>query len=72
MLSFQKREKGKVVRKGCVCVCVGGCSLKSGIFCSGIKMGLSTLLIERSQEMASTLGLRTKSKIRKIFPGASS
>lgn len=71
MLSFQKREKGKVVRKGCVCLC-GECSLKSGILCSGIKMGFSTLLIERSQEMASTLGLRTKSKIGKIFPGASS
>lgn len=69
MLSFQKREKGKVVREG---VCVGGCSLKSGILCTGIKMGLSTLLIEQSQEMASILGLRTKSKIRKIFPGASS
>lgn len=70
MLSFQKCEKGKVVREG---VCVwGGCSLKSGILCTGIIMGLSTLLIERSQEMASILGLRTKSKIRKIFPGASS
>lgn len=53
-------------------MCVWGESLKSGILCTGIKVGLSTLLIEPSQEIASVIGLRTQPKFRKTFPEASS